>query len=95
MEFLGTKGKWFVSSEYDEKWEQDTMQIGVENDNECIITCWSFHIEDEYKYNAQLIAHAPEMLEMLQKTEQWLRETQGHSGILEDIQLTIQNATTI
>ena len=64
-EFKGTKGKWLVSYEYDEMWEQETAQIGVKNENDCIITCWSNFIENEYKANALLISKAPEMLEML------------------------------
>jgi len=58
MEFKGTKGKWYrntksriVSSVYSEN-KESLIHISGRNN-------------EEAKANAQLIAHAPEMLEML------------------------------
>ncbi len=65
--FKGTKGEWFIRNEYDENYKQDVSEIGVIDDNDCIITCWSYHVEDEFKANALLISKAPKMLSMLEK----------------------------
>jgi hypothetical protein len=101
-EFKGTKGEWLVSYEYDEMWEQETAQIGVKNENDCIITCWSNFIENEYKANALLISKAPEMLEMLDKISKFIDENKGVNYWCEllkrevpEIKQLIKEATTL
>jgi hypothetical protein len=95
MEFKGTKGKWHVSYEYDEMWEQETAQIGVDNENECFITCWSNFIEDEYKANALLISKAPELLDMLKGIYQMGSGSVLAEQNIEAIEQLIKEATDL
>lgn len=57
--FKGTKGKWVV--EYSNR--DDSYDIYNENKEEFV--CTTMNSLDLEKYNAQLIAHAPEMLEFI------------------------------
>jgi len=83
MEFKGTKGKWLISKRYDTITDEQGLGIaqghGISN-----IEQWS--------YNAQLIAHAPEMLEMLIDILEQENITQSAH---DEIQQLITKATTI
>jgi hypothetical protein len=85
MEFKGTKGKWVVSKAYktitDEKGFGITQENGIINSN-------------EWDYNAQLIAHAPEMLEMLELIVEEMKN-EGYPELLEKAKQLITKATTI
>jgi len=60
MEFKGTKGKWEVMKAYG----LGTPFIVYVND-ETIFQCYNSKQENDAQANAQLIASAPEMFEML------------------------------
>lgn len=60
MEFKGTKGKWAVI-------RMDDTFIETEDSNVCEIPHNGVYNYEELPYNAQLIAHAPEMLELLEE----------------------------
>lgn len=74
MEFKGTKGKWSVITPEDSNGYVYVNQESSLN----VATCytvdysnWEHSPTEETKANAQLIAHAPEMLEMLQRCKEY------------------------
>ena len=103
MEFKGTKGKW--KRAYLEKTEfyNERNEIHYGNDGECVAE----FIQNNY--DAQLIAHAPEMLEMLQSMIEWFLKYEDSTDkfnphkvpclkqecIIENAKQLIQKATTI
>lgn len=74
MEFKGTKGKWSISEEFDNKRDQPVFNIDAYDVSQAsIITVWSGldkddEIDTEIKANALLISKAPEMLEMFERS---------------------------
>ena len=69
--FKGTQGKWKVSDASNQKdW------IGVATENRVVAICHNY--EEEYqKYDAQLIATAPELLEAIRYYFYILKEVRG------------------
>lgn len=66
MEFKGTKGKWYTRGKYVTSAEEDICEVFLWNDPlemDEDVTCEEAVII--HKSNNKLIAHAPEMLEML------------------------------
>lgn len=90
--FKGTPAPWNITS-------QDDMCCEI---NEGFIDVWSgMDVEyDQMLANAQLIAHAPELLEMVKELHQLLEEnqgeakfyTRGHHKLITDL---LTRATTI
>jgi len=73
-EFKGTKGKWEISEQFDERYDQPVFELKTQK-YDTVCTIWSWQdlgdvINEECRANAKLIACAPEMLEMLEKIEQ-------------------------
>ena len=92
MEFKGTKGKWIV--------EENKYIIRKENNDWlCVLYHTNYINKKEVKYNAQLIAHAPEMLEMLNKCSEFLTKVQAPKTsaiyLSNEIEQLITKATTI
>jgi hypothetical protein len=78
MEFKGTKGEWYVGDDCDiisklvgERIRNHKDPLVSQKDNGEIAQCWQDYYDgtiiptEEAKANAQLIATAPELLEML------------------------------
>jgi hypothetical protein len=82
MEFKGTKGKWISKCLFN-NW----LIVHEESDNIIQIS--------ENKANAQLISCAPEMLEMLEKCENWIASCNENAGILNELEQLIKKATDI
>ena len=88
MEFKGTKGKWeFVENE--NVYSVETLGVV---DKPYWAICDTITKKEEDKANAQLIAHAPEMLEMLIDILEQENITQSAH---DEIQQLITKATTI
>jgi len=84
MEFKGTKGKWEI------KKYSNVTNLWIKGDEPvCTINSST---DEEAKANAQLIAHAPEMLEMLIDILEQENITQSAH---DEIQQLITKATTI
>ena len=65
-EFLGTKGKWYLDEEIKGA-EMIVTDLYIQGNVVCIKPETSYKESGKnWKANAQLIAHAPEMLEMLE-----------------------------
>lgn len=72
MEFKGTKGKWEVMKVYG----LGTPFIVYVND-ETIFQCYNSKQENDAQANAQLIASATEMFEMLKKVNDFIIENKN------------------
>ncbi len=102
MEFKGTKGKWSISSEIDDKRNQPVFNIDAnEVSQKSIITVWSGldkdeEIDDEIKANAQIISKAPEMLELLTESlDTFTCNDSSDRDLKSRIEQLIKSATTI
>ena len=83
-----TKGKWFT--------DKFKPFIVKDINNNQVAYCYTENNNiDEDVANAKLIASAPEMFEMLEKTFNWLAKTQGNSIILEDINQLLTKITEL
>ena len=85
-EFKGTRGKWYRNTE-------SRIVSSVYSRNEQKLIHISGGNTEEKKANAQLIAHAPRMLEMLNDIKDCLES--GNSYDVWRIDELIQQATTI
>ena len=85
-EFKGTRGKWYRNTE-------SRIVSSVYSRNEQKLIHISGGNTEEKKANAQLIAHAPQMLEMLNDIKDCLES--GNSYDVWRIDELIQQATTI
>jgi hypothetical protein len=109
MEFKGTKGKWYVGDDcnimselVEERVRNHKDPIVSQKDNGEIAQCWQDYYDgtiistEEAKANAQLIASAPELLEMLKIVLKEFKATDVRTGhIKEDIKQVIEKATKI
>jgi len=92
-EFKGSKGKWEVGENYNNKW----IEIYCDKKNKSVSEAKGYgRIKvSEMKANAKLIACAPEMLEMLVRViKEHKTDTKSWSTILEVEQL-IKKATEL
>jgi len=93
MEFKGTKGKWYNETNVSVSIFHPT-NIGQRI---CTVICGE-PTEEDFA-NAQLIAHAPEMLEMLNKCSEFLTKVQAPKTsaiyLSNEIEQLITKATTI
>lgn len=110
-EFKGTKGKWIAEESYSIEFRQPIFNINVGEIIEGLATIWSGSnkITEESKANAHLIAHAPQMLEMLKDnlaymeelamlitSENWTEEFRDNwNAKTNELEQLIQQATTI
>jgi hypothetical protein len=84
-EFKGTKGKWEV-----------TQMQNVCNENGRIIVSTQINFSvQETQANALLISKAPEMLEMLEKCEYFIRASNQYSELGKKVEQLIKEATQI
>ena len=102
MEFKGTKGKWVVElNDHDPFYRRNVLEVGLKGCYPVAVLYGDGNdFNDEVKANAQLIAHAPEMLEMLSKVNDRLNRrtlpTESEvNQFVKDIQDLITRATTI
>ncbi len=102
MEFKGTKGKWSISSEIDDKRNQPVFNIDANEDSQkSIITVWSGldkddEIDDEIKANAKIISKAPEMLDLLiESLDTFTCNDSSDRDLKSRIEQLIKSATTV
>ncbi|WP_293933162.1 hypothetical protein [Sphingobacterium sp. UBA6645] len=90
MNYQGTNGKWKAVQREKTYYAPKTNEIQFGEDGECVA---EFVGND---YDAQLIAHAPEMMEMLSKVLE-VNKRHGFNGHLinEQIKELLTRATTI
>lgn len=95
-EFKGTKGKWKVVEREKTDYAPKTNEIQFGDDGECVAE----FVENDY--DAQLIAHAPEMLESLIKVNNFIIENKDRNYMIElltrevpELSDLITRATTI
>jgi hypothetical protein len=106
MEFKGTKGEWYVGDDCDiisklveERVKNHKDPLVSEKDNGEIAQCWQDYYDgtiistEEAKANAQLIATAPKLLEVLIEASK--HHQGGHSEIGFKIREVINQATKI
>lgn len=102
-EFKGTKGKWFISEIGEPNKHNNNTGchvFSVEGSDDCgFIEMWfgdNFQCSsrNEALYNAQLVAHAPEMFEMLRRCYEAFKNI-NQPFIADDIEKLIREATTI
>lgn len=88
MEFKGTKGKWGVSEDINDK---DRVCIEDESNNN-FIDCWSLNFcnEEQMKANAKLIASAPELLKASIKMSEAI--STGNNHLLSEANLELKEA---
>ena len=86
MEFKGTKGKWYFDKENAKVYKEDGNTLCV---------CYHTNIinKKESEPNALLISKAPEMLEMLIKCKNTLKDV--YECDVKDIEQLIKEATTL
>lgn len=95
MEFKGTKGKWYIDQEESHQMKNNVW-CNVISANKTIDLADVYGDDEEAKANAQLIASAPELLEMLQLTLIELESgAKGHWEITGMIKQLIEKATKI
>src|SRR5690606_6931200 len=83
MEFKGTKGKWYIGP--------DLFGFGrnlIMTNKGVTFICDVYKregsgFEEDHKYNAQLIAHAPEMLEHLNKISNFIELNKDKNYMIE------------
>jgi hypothetical protein len=90
MEFKGTKGKWHI----------EEKKASIFDDNGDSVTCWYgvgtstfWKNEVELKANSLLISKAPEMLAMLIKCKNTLKDV--YECDVKDIEQLIKETTTL
>lgn len=97
-EFKGTKGKWFINQNRSNSLltniESETHRIcEVKHFGEPMLKGLIDSTQEEGLYNAKLISYAPDMLEMLIKSERTLREV--YDCDTTEVQQLIKKATEV
>ena len=95
-QFKGTKGKWVVElNDHDPFYRRNVLEVGLKGYYPVAVLYGNGNdFNDEVKANAQLIAHAPEMLEMLAQLIE-LHELGHDIGQYDKANDLITRATTI
>lgn len=100
--FKGTKGSWFVVNVNDHPTHNGEQVAFIQTATHAFdvgAVEESFINRETFKANAQLIAHAPEMLEMLSKAKYELEQFRDSFGqgslLIDEIEQLINSATSI
>lgn len=103
MEFLGTKGKWYIKKAEPCDHQRisiktdDVLCVGVNDSDGGFISmaiCGNSKHE-VVKANALLISKCPEMLEMLKELFLILKSVEGHEETIKEVNQLIKEATEL